>query len=581
MTIRRGIALAGVAIFALLGLLWTASNVVAQTTGGALSISGFILNAHGEPVVGADVAVAIRDRGTSPILRPVASARSDEEGAYILRLNLTAQQLAALKRPDSTVRITVSKATFVDEQITLRASSLGVEEEHFFAEADFALHRRPTPAVFLAALILIVVYVLISFELLHRTVAALLGAAVVLTITYVAGFFSPDYVILPFERAVSYIDFNVIFLLLAMMVLVTITAQTGVFQWLAVAAYRQAGGSIWRLVVLLMIATAILSALLDNVTTMLLMVPVTIEIALLLRLNAIALLLPEVFASNIGGAATLIGDPPNLLIGSYANLGFEAFLIVMTPAVVVSMIALVLLVRVMYRGQYPQSSPEETKALIQRLEKEFKIKDMKTLRQALVVFGGVIILFLLSSFIGMEPSVPALLGMAILLVWTEADIVHELEAVEWPSLLFFIGLFIVVGAANETGVIEAVADVVADLSGGNLVLAILLIVWTTALASMLVDNIPITATMLPVVAFLTHSIPEASGNILYWALAFGACFGGNGTIVGASANIVTVGMAERAGHSITFAQFVRRGLPVTVVSLLIASIWLLIMAWLV
>ena len=578
MTKKIVAALVGCLIIVAFAVLLPA-QATADNSAPTLTISGYVHSGHGEGVVGATVSVAVLQQ-TGQRVGPSRSAQTHEEGAYIIRLPLTTQQVNALRQANSQVIVDAHKSSFADGQTVLRAATLAEGESHFFAETDIILQRKPTAAVFLSALVLIVVYIMISFERLHRTVAALLGASAILIITHVFGFFSEDFIILPFERAVTYVDFNVIFLLMAMMVLVTIAARTGVFQWLAVGAYRRAGGSVWRLVVLLMVATAFLSAILDNVTTMLLVVPVTLEIALILRLNVLALLLPEVFASNIGGAATLIGDPPNLLIGSYANLGFEAFLIYMTPAVVVSMILLVIITRVTYKGQYPQSSPEDTKALLQRLSKEFRITDMRTLRQSLIVFGGVVILFILSSVLHMEPSVPALVGMVVLLVWTDADIVQELEGVEWPSLLFFIGLFIVVGAANETGVIEALADGVASLASGNLVAAILLIVWITAIASMLVDNIPITATMLPVVAYLTHSIPGASSNILYWALAFGACFGGNGTIVGASANIVTVGLAERAGYPITFGEFARKGLPVTVMSLVVASIWLLVLAWL-
>jgi Na+/H+ antiporter NhaD/arsenite permease-like protein len=431
----------------------------------------------------------------------------------------------------------------------------------------------------LAAAILVGVYLLIAFDVVHRTVAALLGAASVLVITYILGTVNSTFVILPFDKAVSYIDFNVIFLLMSMMVLVTITARTGVFQWLAVQAYRRAGGSTWTLAVLFMIATAILSAFLDNVTTMLLMVPITLEIALILRLNAAALLLPEVFASNIGGAATLIGDPPNLLIGSYAGLNFGDFLVFMAPAAAVALVGLVAMTRLQYHGQYTRQSRDEARALLHRLEREYVIKDPVTLRRALIVSGGVVLFFLLASRFGMPASVPALFGMAVLLVWTKADVVQELEAVEWPSLLFFIALFIVIGAAIETGLIDVIAQAVARLAGDSLAVAIVLVIWITAFASMLVDNIPITATMLPVVAYLTQTIPGATDNSLYWALAFGACFGGNGTIVGASANIITTGLAERAGFAVTFGQFARKGLPVAIMSLLIATVWVLFVAW--
>ena len=544
-----------------------------------LTVAGYVRNDHGEGVVGATVSLKIVSQPTGRLIGPAQSTRSDEAGAFIVRFRLMSLQAEALGQQTAQLVLDAGKSSYADSQTVIPAASLARENSHYFAEADIVLHHKPTIAVFLSAIILIGVYVLISLERLHRTVAALLGAAAIMIITHVLGFFNPAFIILPFERAVTYIDFNVIFLLMAMMVLVTITARTGVFQWLAVAAYRQAGGSTWRLAVLLTLATAALSAFLDNVTTMLLIVPITLEIALILRLNAMALLLPEVFASNIGGAATLIGDPPNLLIASFASLDFGAFLIYMTPAAIITMIGLLIMTRVLYPGQYPQTSSEETQALLHRLEREFVIKDARTLRRALIAFAGVVFFFLLSSLFKMEASVPALMGMAILLVWTQADIVQELESVEWPSLIFFIALFIVIGAANETGVIQVLADGVGAVAHGNLTIAVILVVWVSALASMLVDNIPITATMLPVVAYLTQAIPGATNNVLYWALAFGACFGGNGTIVGASANIITVGLAERAGFVITFGQFTRKGLPVTVMSLVVATIWVLLIAW--
>ena len=557
-----------------------ARPVAADEDAPTLTVSGYIRNGHGEGIAGVIVDVSIIRQAGAVRLGPGRPTRSDEEGAYILRLSLTAQEVAALRLSSAQVIISAGKPGYADEQATLQAARLAVEGNHFFSDADIVLAHKPTPAVVLAAVVLIGVYLLISLERMHRTVAALLGAAVILAITHIAGHFNPDFVILPFERAITYIDLNVIFLLMAMMVLVTITARTGVFQWLAVVAFRLAKGSTWRLVVLLMIATAVLSAFLDNVTTMLLVVPVTLEIAILLQLDAFSLLLPEVFASNLGGAATLIGDPPNLLIGSYADLGFGAFLQYMLPASILAMVGLIVMTRIMYAGRYPQSTPQETADLLARLEREFSIKDPRTLRQALIVFAGIIILFLASSALHMEPSVPALLGMALLLIWTEADIAEELERVEWPSLLFFIGLFIVIGGAVETGVIEALADALLTVAAGNLTVAVIVIVWGTALASMVIDNIPITATMLPVVAYLSQHIPGVQGVILFWALALGACFGGNGTIVGASANIVTAGLAERAGYSLTFFQFTRKGLPVAIMSLVVATIWLLGILWL-
>ena len=460
--------------------------------------------------------------------------------------------------------------------VTAKVAESGWIGERLSANPSSVLNNTYNAAFWITALVLILVYVLISFEIVHRTAAALLGAVILLVVTYTIGTFNHDFHILSFQQAVKHIDLNVVFLLMGMMILVTITARTGVFPWLAVQAYAAAGGSEFRLAVLFAIATAVLSALLDNVTTMLLMVPVTVEIALILKINPWPLLLPEVFASNLGGAATLIGDPPNLLIGSYANFTFLDFLVNMTPVVILSIIALVMLMRLQYGREYRRLGREETAALLAELREHHRITDSRLLRKSLVVFGVVILLFLVHGVFHMEPSIAALAGATALLLWTGSDIVKELEGVEWPSLIFFIMLFIVVGAAEEVGLIQVIADGVNSLAAGNLIVAILLVLWVSAFASMIIDNIPFTVTMLPVVAYLTQTVPGAQGGILYWALAFGACFGGNGTLVAASANIVTACLAERAGYHITFRQFVRNGVPVTIVSVAIAMLWLLV-----
>jgi len=424
--------------------------------------------------------------------------------------------------------------------------------------------------------ILIVVYVLIAFELMHRTLAAFLGAALILTTTYTAGAFYPDYVILTFEDAMHAIDMNVIFLLMAMMIIVGVLKKTGVFQWMAYKAYQLARGNVFALSAILMGVTAVASALLDNVTTMLLIIPVTIEIALTLKINPITFLMPEVFASNVGGTATLIGDPPNIMIGSYAKLSFVDFVQNLSIICVIALVFTIIYYVIWYKKEYLKAESGDVQKLIAHLREEYRITNKSLLIQGGVILGITILLFIMHGALRMEPSIAAMLGAAVLMVISRVDIVEMLEhEIEWPTLVFFIMLFIVVAGAEETGLIQVIADWVKDMSRGSLVVAILMVLWVSAIASAIIDNIPFTATMLPIVAYLTSEIPGAQGGILWWALALGACLGGNGTMIGASANVVTVGMAERAGYHISFMQYVRIAFLPMIVTIIMCSVWLL------
>ena len=565
----------------LASILWVAPAASSPPTI-PLTISGYIVDQHREPVAEATVRLFLNGQPQEIKIgeKQAEATRSLSDGSYHLSLPLAQAEVEAIQRGESRLEIEVLKPTYVTLRQTVPAASLAAGSDGLYASLDFTLAHIRNAAFWIATIVLIATYVLISTEKLHRTVVALLGAAFLLFVTYTLGTFNQDFFILSFAKAIHYIDFNVIFLLMALMIMVTITARTGVLQWLAVRAYALAGGNEWTMAVLFVVAAAVLSAFLPNVTVVILMVPVTVEIAFILKINPLPLLLPEVFAANLGGTATLIGDPPNLLVGSFANFTFVDFLINMAPAVVLTMVALIALMWLFYGRQFRRVPAEEAAALLAELKERHQIADPALLRKCLLVGGAVIVLFIVQGFFQMEVSIPALIGMAVLLAWTMSDIVKELEAVEWPSLIFFIMLFIVVGAVEEVGLIQALADWVNALAGGSLVVAILLVLWVSAFASMLVDNIPFTLTMLPVVAFLTATVPGAQGKILYWALAFGACLGGNGTIVAASANIVAVGLAERVGYPITFNEFLKKGLPVTIATLLIATVWLLGMAML-
>jgi len=448
---------------------------------------------------------------------------------------------------------------------------------YYLAHHNFTMIRIITPAFWIASLVLVAVYALIAFELMHRTLAAFLGASVLLTITYTAGSFNPNFVILTYEEAIHAIDMNVIFLLMAMMIIVGVMKKTGVFQWMAYKSYQMAKGNVFVLAAILMFVTAVTSAFLDNVTTMLLIIPVTIEIALTLKINPISLLMPEVFASNVGGTATLIGDPPNIMIGSYAKLSFVDFIMNLSLVNVIGLAITIVYFLYWYKKDYLKAQVGDVGKMIEKLRNEYKITNKSLLIQCGTILGIVIFLFIIHGVLHMEPSIAAMIGAAILVVISKVDIVEMLEKeIEWPTLIFFIMLFMVVAGAEETGLIQIIAGWVKDISKGNLVVAILMILWVSALASAIIDNIPFTATMLPIVGYLTTVIPGAQGGVLWWALALGACLGGNGTMIGASANVVTVGMAERAGYPISFMAYLKAAFIPMIITIILCSGWLLL-----
>jgi Na+/H+ antiporter NhaD/arsenite permease-like protein len=361
----------------------------------------------------------------------------------------------------------------------------------YLAHQDVSLTRFITPGFWVAAIVLLAVYVLIAFELMHRTLAAFLGAALVLTVTYTAGTFFPEYRIISFEDARQAIDMNVIFLLMAMMIIVGVMKKTGVFQWLAYKCCQIARGNVIILASILMFVTAVASAFLDNVTTMLLIIPVTIEIALTLRVNPIAFLLPEVFASNVGGTATLIGDAPNIMIGSYAGLTFMDFVKNLSVIGFICLIVTIIYFVWWYKKDYLQAKVDDIEGTIRKLREEYQITNRKLLIQSLIILSITISLFIVHGVLKMVPSIAALIGASLLVVISRVNIVEMLEKeIEWPTLIFFMMLFIVVAAAQHTGLIQMIADWVRDMSRGSLVIAIILILWVSAIASAIIDNIP-------------------------------------------------------------------------------------------
>jgi Na+/H+ antiporter NhaD/arsenite permease-like protein len=413
-----------------------------------------------------------------------------------------------------------------------------------------------------------VAYLLIATERIDKVKVALGGAAVVVAI----GVLGSDDIF--FSRETG-IDWDVIFLLLGMMVIVGVLRQTGVFEYTAIWAAKRAKGSPLRVMILLALITAGASALLDNVTTVLLIAPVTLLVCERLAINPVPFLIAEVFASNIGGAATLIGDPPNIIISSRAGLSFNDFLIHMAPLVVIALVVFLASLPWLFRGSFTVE-PDRVAEVLSLNERE-AIRDVRLLVKCAVVLVAVFAAFIAHSVIHVEPSVVALLGAGALIVISGVERMHYLGSVEWGTLLFFAGLFILVGALVKTGVIAEVAELAGQATGGNPLLAAALILVVSALLSGVIDNIPYVATMSPVVADLAATVANpVHAQALWWALAAGADFGGNLTAVGASANVVMLGIAAREGHPISFWEFTRKGVVVTVLTIAVAApyLWL-------
>lgn len=415
--------------------------------------------------------------------------------------------------------------------------------------------------VLIATAVFLISYAIIISEKIHRTVVALFGAMILI----IAG-------ILHQEEAVHHIDFNTIGLLVGMMIIVGITRRSGVFEYLAVKAAKQSKGEPVAIMIALSVITALLSALLDNVTTVLLIVPVTFSIARSLEISPMPILISEILASNIGGTSTLIGDPPNIMIGSAVGLGFMDFIKNLAPVVIIIMIVTIYLLKFIYRKSF--TVREELKKNIMAMDENKEIKDSKLLKQSLVVLVLTITGFLLHQTFHLESATIALAGAALLLLVTREDPEHALEAVEWPVIFFFAGLFILVGGLVEVGVIEWIASKALQITGGEMLTTSMLILWLSAMASAFVDNIPFVATMIPLIQDMGRLGGMTNLDPLWWSLALGACLGGNGTIIGASANVVVIGMAEKQGIRFTFLGFMKVAFPLMIVSILISTLYL-------
>jgi Na+/H+ antiporter NhaD/arsenite permease-like protein len=438
------------------------------------------------------------------------------------------------------------------------------------------LERKVSPAFWIATLTFVVMLLLIALEKLHNTLAALTGLSVIFGVSYLLTPILPEVFIFDFLGALRYIDWNVIFLIMGMMIVIAVVEGTGIFHWLAFFAYRISRGKPWLLMAILMVITAIASAFLDNVTTMLLMTPITVQIALALGLNPLTLLLPEVMASNVGGIITLVGTPTNIMIGSFANISFAGFLQNLTPGVFIALLGLFGYCLFAFRKDLGGAEVGISPILYEKLEENARITEPDHLRKVGWVGLGMLVLFLVGEQLHLLPAVTAILGATVLLVWIRPNIEEMIEAVDWTTLVFFMALFIVVGAVQEVGLISFLAGWVADLVGESLPLAMVVVIWAGAIFSMVIANIPFTAAMLPVVGYLTRTVPGAESLALFFCLSVGSAMGGNGSLIGATANMVTAGIAERVGYPITYRYFFTKGMPALFITVSLAMAWLLI-----
>ena len=418
-----------------------------------------------------------------------------------------------------------------------------------------------------AVAIFLTAYFFIATEKFNRVAIVSIGAASMVLI----GAVGADEIFYSHETG---IDWNVIFLLLGMMIIVGVIHKTGLFEYLAIKAIQLAKGKPKSAFVYILLLVAFASALLDNVTTILLAVPMTFLVTKYLNVKPMPFILSEIFISNIGGAATLIGDPPNIIIASKANLSFNAFLIHMAPLVLVVLAVIIPILVFIFRKDLVNSEADRVEAM--QLKANAFITEIALLKKSMAVLFVVIVAFVTHSITHIEPSLIAMLGAGALIFGAKLKVDDYVNDVEWETLLFFAGLFIMVGALVHVGALKIVADAIGNYVGDDAGLAAGVLVVVSALVSGVVDNIPYVASMSPVVAQLNETIPTISNDGLWWALAFGADFGGNMTIVGASANVVAIGLAAAKGERITFFEFAKYGVPVTVISTAIALPYLLI-----
>ncbi|HEY6588471.1 MAG TPA: ArsB/NhaD family transporter, partial [Nitrososphaeraceae archaeon] len=419
-----------------------------------------------------------------------------------------------------------------------------------------------SPFILFSSIVMVSIYVILSFEIIHRTSIAIFGALILVIASLLVGVIQPEETL---DFVIDVIDFNTIGLLLGMMIIVAILGETGIFNWVGIKAIRLSRGNLWKLMMILCVFTAITSMFVDNVTIILLMVPVTLSIFRSLKISPIPFILGQTLASNIGGAATLIGDPPNIIIGSAANIDFTSFFINMAPPILVTFLFGIILLKIIFRKEL--KTIVNISGRFKDIDEKSLIKDKSLLKSSIIVLAGVIFFFIIQGAIGIEVSIIALGGAAILLIITRTHVEKVLQEVDWATLIFFTGLFVVVGILEEIGLISLLAKIVLGITGGEPWITFHAIIWMSAIASAFIDNIPFTATMVPIIETLntSPSINFTFGNLdinpLWWALALGADLGGNGTLIGSSAGVVAVGISLKYGHKISFIRWFKIGFP--------------------
>lgn len=412
-----------------------------------------------------------------------------------------------------------------------------------------------------AVAVFLIVILLIITERVHRTAAAMAGAVVLI----LTGVMSAD-------KALSYIDFNTIGVLVGMMIFVAIVRRSGMFEYIAVRAAKAVHGDPWKIMVAFTLITAVLSAILDNVTTVLLVGPMSIAIARMLKIDPVPFLMGQILASNVGGTATLIGDPPNIMIGSAAHLSFMDFLDNTGFAVLFILAVLILLMKIVYEKKIELGTVDT--GAIEKLDPSKSITNRALMKKGIIVLICVIVGFMFHDKLGIESSVIALTAAAVMLIIGREDVNEAIQDVEWTTILFFMSLFVVVGGLTETGIIKELASKIIDATNGHPMVTMLVLLWASALLSSILDNIPFVATLIPLIlAMQADGIDVTS---FWWAISLGACLGGNGTMIGASANVVLSDISTKHGYPITFKSYLKVGMPFMLLSIVISTVFLVV-----
>lgn len=413
----------------------------------------------------------------------------------------------------------------------------------------------------IAVAVFLIVILLIITERVHRTAAAMAGAVVLI----LTGVMSAD-------KALSYIDFNTIGVLVGMMIFVAIVRQSGMFEYIAVRAAKAVHGDPWKIMVAFTLITAVLSAILDNVTTVLLVGPMSIAIARMLKIDPVPFLMGQILASNVGGTATLIGDPPNIMIGSAAHLSFMDFLENTGFAVLFILVVLILLMKVVYEKKIELGTVDT--GAIEKLDPSKSITNRALMRKGIIVLICVIIGFMFHDKLGIESSVIALTAAAVMLIIGREDVDQAIQGVEWTTILFFMSLFVVVGGLTETGIIKELASKIIGATNGHPMVTMLVLLWASALLSSILDNIPFVATLIPLILAMQADGMDVTS--FWWAISLGACLGGNGTMIGASANVVLSDISTKHGYPITFKSYLKVGMPFMLLSIVISTVFLVV-----